>query len=52
MRQASRLKLRGLPPRPLHAEEVDGGAFAGVLATLLADFSHAGDDIGDIVENW
>ncbi|MGB3036438.1 MAG: hypothetical protein WBB72_03520 [Methyloceanibacter sp.] len=44
------MKLRGLPPRPFHAEEVDGGAFAGILAALFADFSHTGDHVGDIVE--
>jgi len=41
-------------PRPsacsFHAEEVDGGAFAGVLAALFADFSDTGNDIGDVVE--
>jgi len=41
------LKLRGLPPCSFHAEEVDGGAFAGVLAALFADFSDTGNDIGD-----
>ena len=50
MRQASCLKLCRLPPRPFHSEEVDSGAFAGILAPLLADFSHTGNDIGDIVE--
>ena len=44
------LKLPGLPPRALHAEQIDGGQFGGIHALLLADLRHAGIDIGDIVE--
>jgi hypothetical protein len=50
MRQAFALNSEAFRIAPFYSEEIDRGAFAGILAPLLADFAHTGNDIGDIVE--